>query len=112
LLGAATGVVLGAGALGIYLFDTQRYDDWRAEARELPAAEDANLMERVRLEDNAELRKSIETWDTVAYALAAGSVVALGASLWIYVADERDMGSGRQVRLVATPAGLRLDGRL
>lgn len=81
------GLALGGGALGHYLWNKGRYDDWRARHRELqrrpePAAQ----------RENNDLARSIDRASVVTVGLTVGAGLALGAGTALVLTDGNPAG--------------------
>ena len=83
LVGA--GAVLGGAALGVYLWNKGRYDDWRATYLELQQQQPRAPDYHDRTVRNNDLADSINhaSYLTVGLAVAGGAMLAGGVALWL-----------------------------
>jgi tetratricopeptide (TPR) repeat protein len=101
LVGVGTGLLAGAAATALYVWNGSRFETWSTEDRRLMAKEPGNPAESARRQDaNDDLWRSIHQTDRAALALAvAGATLTVaGGALWFW--------SGRRER----PASLSFTG--
>jgi hypothetical protein len=86
------GVVAAGAALGVYLWNRGRYEDWQAGTAALQDLTPGSAAYRTRAVANNDLATSLTTANhaILGLSIAGGVLVATGASLWLV-----DRGRGR-----------------
>jgi len=81
---AGTGVALGAGALGIYLWKRGEYERWQTGATALQSLTPGSVSYQARATDNQRMAASLTTANhaILGLAIAGGALVAAGGSLY------------------------------
>jgi hypothetical protein len=106
---AGTGAALGLTAIGIYIWNDGRHDDWRQERDALDA--EANLGSpdpqdfAKRQRDNDALLESVQRWDGInlGVGIAGGALITTGAVLFLLGDDPGKYAEA--ATLVPAPGG-------
>jgi hypothetical protein len=105
----ATGLVLGAGAVGMYLWNSERARQWDADRLRVNTTLTERPADEHTLTEDVELREraaNIQAMDdlTLVVAVTGGLSAAAGVVLWLSAAHNslRVVGTARQVTLLKT----------
>jgi hypothetical protein len=100
----ATSVALGGAALGLYLWNDDRYADWQRVDKKLESNRDSPTFVEDQQANN-ELWRSVERVDWIIRGLAAGTVVAATLATIVLVRRARTPSERTAGAIVPTPGG-------
>jgi hypothetical protein len=105
---AGVGVAAAGAALGVYLWNRGRYQDWQAGDAAVADLKFGSAAYRKQVVENNELASSLGTANKaiVGLSIASGLLVAAGASLWLV--DRRHAGPAGELAVSWTGSSAQL----
>ena len=102
---AAAGLAAEGAALGVYLWNRHRYDDWQAGNAALATTTQGSAAYRKQALANNDLASSLTSANHAILGLAIGGGVALAGAVTMFLLDQRERHRSGELSLGWAPGG-------